>query len=148
MRPGTPFLQSTFLVANRNSIRGFVRPSVGWSVGRAFFFLRWKTQVCLINVFQSLKKVNILILRPTHADTQTHLHARNTHALDSQLLVACRPCFQCSKINVASVSCIMQGPSVDILRTPEKRNYLQNYNAFLFFLFKGDSNDDDYSYRA
>ena len=145
MRPGTQFLPSSFLVANHNSIRAFVRWLVRWS---GVFFLRWKTQVCLINVFQSLKKVNILILRPTHADTQTHLHARNTHALDSQLLVACRPCFQCPKINVASVSCIMQGPSVDILRTPEKRNYLQNYNAFLFFLFKGDSNDDDYSYRA
>ena len=63
---------------NGLSVRPLVGPLVGW-----FFFLQWKTQVCLINVFQSLEKVNILILRPTHADTQTHLHADNTHTLDS-----------------------------------------------------------------
>ena len=47
----------------------------------------------MTNVFLNPGKVFCVRLRPTHADTETHPHTLNTHALDLQLLVACRPCF-------------------------------------------------------
>ena len=61
-----------FLVANRNSIRWFVRPSVGRSVRHAFFLTAENAKILLNNEFQSPMKVIC-----KRARAHAHLHVRS-----------------------------------------------------------------------